>query len=112
MEVPPFSMSRPGRPTGAALTVDTTKFSYPVGRKLEAGEGSSAGAWKLVFSEQERLGWSCWVRPLASDVLLRQLSGRPFAFDTGAVGAEASSEGGFNDVKTSLLRFVVPVADR
>lgn len=73
--------------------------------------GRSAAAWEFMFSEQVWLGWTCSAWPHASDVLLRQLSGQPFGFYAETVSVEANSEGGFNDVKTSLLRFVVHVAD-
>lgn len=64
-----------------------------------------------MFSKQVWVRWtrSAWLR--ASEVLQQQLSGRPFIFYTETVSMEANSEGGFNDVKTSLLRFVVHFTD-
>lgn len=51
------------------------------------------------------LGWTCsvWSQPPTC-------SNSP-SFFTATLSMEASSVGGFNDVKTSLLRFVVLFAD-
>ena len=64
-----------------------------------------------MFSERVWLGWACSAWPHTSDVLLQQLSRQAFGFYTETVSMEASSEGGFNDVQTSILRFVVHLAD-
>lgn len=76
-----------------------------MGTKISAGEvwlGRSAGAWgRYGWDGPARCGLGLRRAPVAA--LLH--------FFTETLSMEANSVGGFNDVKTSLLRFVVLFAD-
>lgn len=70
-----------------------------------AGEKCDPGSW----CSPSRNGWA---RPApCGRVLLRPLSGQLFVFYVEIITVEASSEGDFNERKTSPLRFVVRFAD-